>query len=185
MNETEKTVINPKKVLFLSIITWGLYDFFWFLKNWKAVKEKENSRISPTGRSLFAAFYCYSFFKKTINQAHNFGFIEKYSAKKLAISYFVLTFIGMILGKTIPNMGWWGLLFSVIGLLGAWPLFEIQKVINYNSEQESGVTNLETGYTFGEVALVVFGILYSIYIITGPFFAQSISLPSLDSGSFY
>lgn len=180
MDAVKSNIISPKKVLLLSIITWGLYDFFWFYRNWKLIKQQENSNIRPYGRSFLAVFYCYSFFKKTLDKAKNYGYVEKYSAGKLATSYFVLTLIGVILGKTIPNMGWWGLLFSVVGLLGAVPIFEIQKAINFNSEHESGVTNLENSYSFGDAALIIFGILYTIFIIYGAFVPPSNPFESLQ-----
>ena len=173
-------VVSPKKVLFLSIITWGLYDFFWFLKNWKVIKQKESSNIHPYLRAFLAIFYCYSFFKKTLNLAKSYGYSEKYSAGKLAIIYFVLTFVGVILGKSIPGIGWWAFVFSVIGLLGAIPLYEVQKAINFNSEHESGVTNLKNTYTLGDTALIFFGILYTIFIVTGAFAPPSNPFESLQ-----
>lgn len=173
-------IISPKKVLILSIITWGLYDFFWFYKNWKLIKEKENSNIRPYGRSFLAVFYCYSFFKKTLDSAKNYGYIEKYSAATLATVYFVLTIIGVVLGKSIPGLGWWAFVFSVIGLFGALPLYEIQKEINFVSEHESGVTDLENKYSFSDALFVFFGILYTIFVVYGAFMPPSNPFDSLE-----
>lgn len=167
METVNNNIIDPKKVLFLSVITWGLYDFFWFLNNWKIIKQKENSKIHPFGRSFLAIFYCYSFFKKVMDSASNSGYVEKYSAKKLATGYFLLTFVGVVLGKSIPGIGLWALVFSVIGLLASYSLFEVQKAINFNSEHESGVSNFNNSYSFGDAAFIIFGVLYTIFIIYG------------------
>lgn len=179
MGEIGTNIVSPKRVLFLSVITWGLYDFFWFLTNWKIVKQKENLAIRPFARSFLAIFYCFSFFRKTMDMAKQNGYEGKYSAKTLTLAYVALTFVGVVLGKSIPYIGIWSFVFSAIGLAAAWPLFEIQKAINFIDEKNAGVTDTSKPYTFKEKVLLVFGVLYTISMVVGIFMPSTSPFESL------
>ena len=56
--------VSVPKLVVLSICTLGLYEVFWFYKNWCLVRERERSRILPSARAFFAFFFCYGMFKR-------------------------------------------------------------------------------------------------------------------------
>ncbi|HTE58579.1 MAG TPA: hypothetical protein VK694_07630 [Verrucomicrobiae bacterium] len=56
--------IQPKKLFWLSAITFNLYEIYWFYKNWQAIKEAEHSDIRLVWRAIFAVFFVNSLFKK-------------------------------------------------------------------------------------------------------------------------
>jgi hypothetical protein len=56
--------VSVPKLIVLSICTLGLYELFWFYKNWCLVRERERSHILPSARALFAFFFCYGMFKR-------------------------------------------------------------------------------------------------------------------------
>ncbi|TWH99200.1 hypothetical protein IP90_03191 [Luteimonas cucumeris] len=43
----------------MSVCTFGLYQVYWFYRNWHYVKHREHSRISPPWRSVLGVFFCY------------------------------------------------------------------------------------------------------------------------------
>jgi hypothetical protein len=54
----------------LCLLTLGIYQIYWFYKNWAAVKKAKGIRgIYPFWRALFAALFCWSLFKRIRNKA--------------------------------------------------------------------------------------------------------------------
>jgi hypothetical protein len=54
--------VSILKLIVLSVCTLGLYEVYWFYKNWQLIKAREGSNISPAPRALFAVLYCYQCF---------------------------------------------------------------------------------------------------------------------------
>lgn len=52
--------VSIVKFVLLSLVTFGLYFFYWFYKNWSYVKNRDQSNIRPIWRSVFLNFWCYS-----------------------------------------------------------------------------------------------------------------------------
>ena len=55
--------VSPVKLVVLSTCTFGLYQIYWFYKNWVLVKEHSEPDITPWARALFGIFWCYSCFE--------------------------------------------------------------------------------------------------------------------------
>lgn len=53
-------IIPIWKFILLSFTTYGLYELFWFYKNWKFLKEKDKLSISPFWRTVFAPIFATS-----------------------------------------------------------------------------------------------------------------------------
>jgi hypothetical protein len=51
--------VSVGKFVVLSFFTLGIYKLYWFDRNWRRIKAREHSDISPAFRTLFAYFYCY------------------------------------------------------------------------------------------------------------------------------
>lgn len=52
------------KLAVMSFCSLGLYEIFWFYRNWKVVKKREMAIIRPFWRAVFAIFFCYSCFSR-------------------------------------------------------------------------------------------------------------------------
>ena len=50
------------KLGLMSVCSVGIYEIYWFYRNWKAVKQRERSFIRPFWRAFFALLFCYSCF---------------------------------------------------------------------------------------------------------------------------
>lgn len=50
------------KLVLMSVCTFGVYDLYWFYKNWQRVKAREGTGISPFWRAFFAVLFCYQCF---------------------------------------------------------------------------------------------------------------------------
>lgn len=177
--EVEYFNISPGKLVFLSVITFGIYEFYWFYKNWEAVKKFEKKKISPLGRTIFAVFYCYELFKKVLTNAIAKGYNKKYSSGLLATFYIIILLLSNGLAKipeaeisSIPseiilfNLVWFGL--SILTVI---PLFIVQKAINYNNKKIKGKI-MDKKYTGGEIVLIIIGVILTLLIFIGSFLPE-------------
>lgn len=85
--------VAVKKFVVLSIFTFGVYQFYWFYKNWRLVRERERTDISPFWRTFFAYFFCYALFKRVRDQQHLAPNSKPFSAGALAIGWIVLNLL--------------------------------------------------------------------------------------------
>ena len=52
--------VSPYKFVILSVLTFGLYEIYWFYKNLAFIRERDRSDIWPWARALFAPLMYYS-----------------------------------------------------------------------------------------------------------------------------
>ena len=56
-DETLYYPVSPAKLVTLSLLTFGVYEIYWFYRNWKYVRERDLSNISPFWRSVFGVIW--------------------------------------------------------------------------------------------------------------------------------
>jgi hypothetical protein len=49
--------VSPLKLVLLSVFTWSIYDIYWFYRQWKYVKRRDDSKIMPFWRALFGILW--------------------------------------------------------------------------------------------------------------------------------
>jgi hypothetical protein len=49
--------VSPLKLVLLSVFTWSIYDIYWFYRQWKFVKARDDGRIMPFWRALFGILW--------------------------------------------------------------------------------------------------------------------------------
>ena len=52
--------VSPYKFAILSVLTFGMYQIYWFYKNWAFIRERDHSDIWPWARTCFAPLTYYS-----------------------------------------------------------------------------------------------------------------------------
>ncbi len=68
-------VVSERRFIILSILTFGGYTTYWFIKNWKLIKQQENSNIHPVFRGTIGRiFYIYPLTKKVLESAEARGY---------------------------------------------------------------------------------------------------------------
>src|SRR5213593_1442097 len=65
--------ISIRKVVILSIATFGAYQVHWFYQNWWAVRLRDRLRAMPLWRSLLFFVFCYSLFLRIKSTARAHG----------------------------------------------------------------------------------------------------------------
>jgi len=96
---TDRPVFFPVgilKLVLLSLCSFGLYQFYWFYKNWQYVKEHERAHMRVAWRVLVPYCYCYQLFRRVRDYDHpalEFGSLE---AGPLAIGWILSLFTGLL-----------------------------------------------------------------------------------------
>jgi hypothetical protein len=78
------------KLTLMSICTFGIYEMYWFYKNWALIKERTGQNIMPFWRAFFTPLWAYSCFKHIKSSAEENKIQESLSIGLLAIIYFIL-----------------------------------------------------------------------------------------------
>jgi hypothetical protein len=97
--DVEFFVRKPSIFVLLLLITTGGYAFYWFYKNWRAVRDASALQMRPFWRAVFSIFYVWPLFRIMIIQAQLRGFQKKYPAGWLALGYIVPSFFSV----TVPR----------------------------------------------------------------------------------
>ena len=139
----------------MSICTFGLYELYWFYKNWVLIKARTEQDIMPFWRAFFAPLWAYSCFKHIKNSAIGNNVPESLSIGLLAIVYFVL--------QALPNLPdpYWLVSFLSFTLL----IPANSVALNINNHLISDFKNNETfsGWNWG--GLVLGGLLFVLSLI--------------------
>ena len=147
--------ISPKKLAIMSICTLGIYELYWFYRNWKFLKQRDNLNISPFWRAWFTIFFCHSLFKIINNYAEEQGIKETYKPGLLTFAYILI----MVTWKA-PDPAWLISTFTFV------PLITVQKIINrLNQNQPEQMINSK--FSGWNIFGIVLGVIWWGLIIIG------------------
>jgi hypothetical protein len=85
--------VSIPKLVVLSVCSLGIYELYWFYKNWQIVRVRERSDISPLWRAAFGFFFCYAMFKRVRECDAQTGGTGALPAGALAAGWMVVTFL--------------------------------------------------------------------------------------------
>ncbi|HEX6747783.1 MAG TPA: DUF4234 domain-containing protein [Longimicrobium sp.] len=117
--EDELHPLAIHKLVLLSIFTLGLYELYWFYRNWKRVRARTGEDISPFWRAFFAPLWAYSMFEEVDRQALAQQMEVGWSSIALGAAYFLLS-----AAWRLPDP------WSLITFVGFLPLLPVQASIN-------------------------------------------------------
>lgn len=161
MNENSQPIFFPVsrfKLFVMSLVTFGLYEVFWFYKNWQLFKAATGYNISPFWRSVFSGIWCYFLFMEI-------KILAKSRRVHANFSPFLLAVFGIWfrLCAKLPDPYWIVSFFSVIVLL---PVQEIVNELNcvvapnHNPNSRFSVWNILTIAVGGSlIVLAIVGTL--------------------------
>ncbi|MCF7870873.1 MAG: hypothetical protein K9M14_03330 [Candidatus Omnitrophica bacterium] len=154
---------SPIKLAVMSICTCGIYEIFWFYKNWKFLKEKYNFKVNPFLRGLFAIFFCHSFFKIVKEYSKQHQITVDYKPVQLTIAYILLT-----IACSAPDPFW------VISDLAFVPLLYTQKAINNLNNKLIPKTTINNKFSGWNIFGIILGIILWLLIIISIFLPKNI-----------
>lgn len=152
------TIFSTRKLIILSILSFGIYEIYWFYSQWKTLKEKNRLRVTPWARALFSPLYAWSLFESIYEKVGKNTKQDLRNARLLGVSYFLVT----ILYK-LPDPYWLLSFGTVI------PLFIVQNGINAQWEKINLEEKISNSFTGKEILILVFGGIFMLFILIGAF----------------
>ena len=56
--------VSLPKLAIMSIFSFGLYQVYWFYRNWQLIEKREGRDFALMARALFSVFFCYRLFAR-------------------------------------------------------------------------------------------------------------------------
>ncbi len=116
--------VSPFKLVVMTVTTLGLYEVYWFYKQWVLIRKHSEPDILPWARALFGVFWCYSCFEYIRNEERRLNLEPALSAGPLAAGW-----IATNLSWRLPAP------YSIIGFAAPFFLIPVQQRINRINEQ--------------------------------------------------
>lgn len=151
----------------LALITFGIYEIYWFYRNWKHLKFHNNLDISPGWRTvgLFVPILNIVLIYKQFKNIRDFT-KEAGCDIHLSPGWITVSYIALGLLANLPDPFW------LLGFLGVVPLAVVQGVLNSYWEKEQSQLVVRKGLSGGQVALLVFGAIFWIIVLIGTFIPE-------------
>ncbi len=150
--------VSRRKLVVLSIFSLGIYEMYWFYKNWVLLKQRTRQGIIPIGRAIFAVIFCYDFFDEVVHTVLIRGKPQPFRPGMLALAY-----IGLTVCANLPYP------FHLVALSNVFVLLRVQKVIDELNLCEAPHAEPNDQFSDGNIAIIVFGTLGLIWSLIGPF----------------
>ena len=145
------------KLALMSFFTFGIYEFYWFYRNWQRIRVREQVNISPFCRAFFGVIFCYSCFERI----KTYGLARGMTSGP-PILLFTALWILATLARRLPAPLWPIFMVSVVFLL------PVQAYANRINAQEMPTHDRNarlTGWNWGGIviggcvfALALFGL---------------------------
>ena len=133
--------LSPVKLIVMSVTTLGVYNVYWFYKNWRTIRNTDKFNWGAFILALFSPVTAALLFKRYINVG---------LALLLAATYFLLN-----LAYKIDN-AWW-----LVALLGFGPLLIFQSIV-----KPKGVISTFSRY---DIAFALVGSVVLLLFVVGTF----------------
>jgi hypothetical protein len=156
-NVDPQELISLNKFIFLSIISFGLYEIWWTYKAWRFYKQKDGLDIMPAARALFGIFFTASLFREVLDHAEKEGYQETYSPGGLFAGFFIFNIL-----SRLPKPFW---IISVFSFICFIPPF---KALNYARKNSKDIIIKEqNSFNTKQAILIIVGIIFWALVILG------------------
>lgn len=166
-------VISTQKLVILTVVTFGLYEIYWFYRQWKSFKAERDLKVTPWARSLFATIMSYSLFNEITKAVKSIDKSKSgLEAGGLAIVYFIAVNLA-----NLPDPYWWLYFLSVI------PLIYAQNAINFYWKEKYNKVEVSKFGGWNYVWALIGGIvvLLAIYGTVDPSLSESSNTENVNS----
>ncbi|QUJ66187.1 hypothetical protein KDD30_08225 [Photobacterium sp. GJ3] len=125
------------KLVVMSICTVGIYNFYWFYKNWMLIRARTGQNMMPFWRAFFSPIWAFSCFEHIKKSANEKNMPQSLPVLFLGGMYFVFQFL-----SRLPDPYW---LVSLLSFLFIIPANRLASSVNkeaipdfINNERFSG-----------------------------------------------
>lgn len=148
--------VSKPKLVVMSLCTFGIYEIFWFYKNWELIKNRTGQHISPFWRAIFGPFFCYWLFGSVHESANSHSVRSNIRPGWFAIGYVALAGVSW----RLPDPFW------LIAFLSFLPLLLVQGVVSTINAKVAPVAELNEKFSWKNIiAIIVGGILLILTVL--------------------
>jgi len=154
--------VSKTKLIVMSLCTGGIYEIYWFYKNWKLIKERTGQNIRPFWRAMFSIFFCHSLFKSVQSSVNSHRRQSSINPGWLAVSYIVLcsTWRG-------PDPFW------LISSLSVLPLLPVQGLVNGINAKAAPAADRNSNFSISNIIVMIIGGILLTFAALEPFIPSS------------
>ena len=163
--------VSLTKLFVLSVCTLGLYELYWFFKNWQlvAVRTGAGRYVTPAIQVVLAFFFCFPFFKRVAEVSREVDAPLRRPGW-LAISWVLLHLAGRIQGP-----------FWIISLGSVVPLLVVQTSVNEINSAFSPTAWRNSRFSVWNVLTCVLGAAVLIFALVNTFAPQLLGDPAANT----
>src|SRR5688572_949996 len=147
--------VSKLKFILFSIVSFGLYEVYWFYKNWKYVGRRDGSGIRPFWRGVFSPIWCHPLCKDI---DHHYGGLSTGTLVLIPLLYFLL-----VLASRLPDPYW------LLSLVSFAPLLPLVSRIDDINRGRDVVASYYSRFSLGSVALSLIGALLLALMLVDQF----------------
>ena len=144
--------VSTGKLFWMSVCTLGLYELYWFYKNWQLVKLREKSDISPMRRAMFCIFFCSSLFRRVEDAARD-AKVESVRGAAMALGWLIFTLVSLVIDP-----------FGALSLAAILFLLPAQGAVNRINDARAPGHDPNGRYSAGERITMACGVLCYVLI---------------------
>ena len=161
-------VVSTRKFAILFLATMGIYQLYWYFRNWSLYKQRSGENIWPAPRALFAFIFVHALFRKINERLVEVDPDARWDYRKRATVIVLFLVISKILDRLVMQSV--GAPFTdVISLFLILPMclayVEPQRNINLASGDPSGQSN--DRLTGANITWIVIGVVFWALALIG------------------
>jgi len=157
--------IPTSRLLVMSLVSLGFYQTLWSYRNWRFLRVRCGSNVSPFWRAFFSVLFMYWLLKaiKQVPEA-NARCKATFSPGGLAIGYILLNVFGNGMFRSVtPGMAWLPYAVIISSVFCLLPVQDFIKQIN----ESLPIRPSYHPWSWGQVLLLILGASYWILILVG------------------
>jgi hypothetical protein len=154
--------VSKPKFIVMSLCTGGIYELYWFYKNWKIIKQRTRQNIRPFWRTFFAIFYCHSLFKSVQGSASSPRHRPGINPGWLAAAYIALSATWRL-----PDPFWF------ISSLTFLPLLPVQGLVNRINARAAPAADRNSRFSTSNIIVIIIGGIFLSLAALEPFLPSS------------
>lgn len=170
--------VSESKLMTLYILSFGMYGFYWFYKNWKCLQPRMPENISPSLRATFYIFYTHALFQQIYQRTAHLQQKHRFNASKLATFFVSCVVIGTLIdslsavSSLLDNLSsrFFDITSLTLFIISVYPLAKVQATANRINNDILGYLNHK--YSLLNYLLIALGVTFwmiaVINLLSGP-----------------
>ncbi len=155
--------VSTAKLIVMSFCTLGIYQLYWFYKNFKIESERDRlaSLIPPLFRTVLVPIFCYEIFFGVNKSAASLGIQTRFHLGLLTAAWIILWLAGRL-----PDPYW------LVSFLSVFALVPVQKTVNDINSRLAPRHDPNNRFTKLNVTAIVAGGIIWLLVIAGTFIPE-------------